>query len=660
MKPVWLISFCLSLSAFLTPQKSEGQTISGVINSYHNVTAIINYGTYNSQSYSGLTLQSISGLSTGDRVLIIQVKGASITSTDNSSFGNISSIGNAGKYEFSSICGFLNNTIVLSNHLLHTYDVSSVQVVRVPVFSDVTVGATLRAGEWDPVSETGGVLALEASGTVTLNASVSADSAGFKGGGLFVNTTDRCGAQTGYYYSHVQSSGSNLGGAPKGEGLAYFIAGREYGRGKQSNGGGGANVDNTGGGGGSNYGAGGNGGTKSNSFFCSANTVGLGGIALNTFGYPASVTATSINNKIFLGGGGGCGEMNNIYDALTGIGEGTPGGDGGGIVFIKASSLEGNGYTISANGAQGVNPVLPAKTEAAGDGGGGGGAGGVVILDVNSFSGNVTVQARGANGSNAGFQNACPGPGGGGGGGVVWSSATLPGTVTTNVAGGTSGVIKNAPSHNPPCEGQPNGATAGNAGLVQSGYVAPQGNISINCSILPLDLLKQFAGKRINNQIQLSWMLTNADQIKRVVLERKLGNASFIAVAEETYPSAANGFYTDENSNGKVTYRLLVNALNGSSQYSQHLFFDVQQNTSFNFYPNPVTEQLTIQLPVSTKGKTLFTITDVNGKQVMHQELYIQPAQLNVQLSLKQLPAGVYQIRLLNSNQQFAAKLIKQ
>jgi len=111
---------CLSLIAFFSPRKSEGQTISGVINSYYKATAIVN-GTHNSYSYTGITLQSISGLLTGDRVLIIQMKGAEINPTNGSSFGNITNIYNAGKYEFSSICGFLNNTIVLSNHLLKTY-----------------------------------------------------------------------------------------------------------------------------------------------------------------------------------------------------------------------------------------------------------------------------------------------------------------------------------------------------------------------------------------------------------------------------------------------------------------------------------------------------------------------------------------------------------
>ncbi len=657
MKLGQFITTCLSLIAFLSPQKSEGQTISGVINSYHDVTAIINNGTYNSYSYSGITLQDITGLSTGDRVLIIQMKGAAITSTNNSSFGDISSIGNAGKYEFSSICGFLNNTIVLSNHLLHSYDVSSVQVVRVPVYTDVTVSGTLRATEWDPVSETGGVIALEASGTITLNASISADSAGFKGGGLFVNTTDRCGEETAYYYSLAQSSGSNLGGSPKGEGVAYYITNKEYGRGRQSNGGGGANVDNTGGGGGSNYGTGGNGGEKTNSILCSANTVGIGGLALNSYGYPASVTATSTTNKIFLGGGGGCGEMNNIYSGTTGAG--TPGGDGGGIVFIKASILAGNGYTISANGAQGVNPVLPVKTEAAGDGGGGGGGGGVVLLDVSNYSGNVTVQARGANGSNAGFQTQCPGPGGGGGGGVIWSSSSLPVNVTTSVAGGAAGIIKST-TYDPPCEGQPNGATAGTAGLVQSGFVAPQGNNTISCDILPLDLLRQFAGKQINRSIQLNWILTNVDHVQKVVLERKTGNEQFKKIAEQFNPSTVNGFYTDEENNSNVTYRLVVFALNGERQYSNHVFFEASVMKTFNLYPNPATDEVTIQLPGNINGRAGIVVTDVNGRQVLLQQMIIPAYSTNTTLALKKLPAGIYQLRLEINGEVYSAKLVKQ
>jgi hypothetical protein len=651
MKLGQFIFTCLLLTAFFIPYKSEGQTISGVINSYHNVTAIVN-GTHNSYSYTGITLESISGLLTGDRVLIIQMKGATIDQTNASSFGDISSmanVGNAGKYEFSSICGFLNNTIVLSNHLLNTYDVASVQVIRVPVFTNVTVGGTLLATEWNSVSETGGVIAFEATGTITLNANISSDSAGFKGGPLFRNTTAHCGSQLAWYYGLTGNQG-----APKGEGIAAFISNKEYGRGKQANGGGGGNEDNTGGGGGSNYAAGGNGGNKSYAGLCNSTTCGEPGLALSGFGYSLS------NNRVFLGGAGGNGESNNNYGGAS-VSEGTPGGDGGGLIFIKANELIGNGFTISANGAQGVNPDLPVKTEAAGDGGGGGGGAGAVMLNITTYTGSVTIQAKGANGSNAGFQAQCPGPGGGGGGGVIWTTSTLPANVTTSVVGGTAGIIKPTsyvPA--PSCLGDPNGATAGTAGIVQSGFVAPQSTNTIDCSILPADLLKQFIGKRNSTNVQLNWELRNKDAVQKIVLEKRTGTEAFKTVHEQFDPQTINGFYVDEKNNSNVTYRLVIYALNGERQYSNHVFFEANERKTFHLYPNPANDDVTIQLPANFSGKTNVVVTDITGRQVINEQLFIQSSQINTVVSVKQLPAGIYNIRLENKDESYSAKLLKQ
>jgi hypothetical protein len=650
MKLGQFIFTCLSLTAFFIPHKSEGQSVSGVINHYYDVTGITNYGTYNSYSYSGITLQNISNLSTGDRVLIIQMKGATIDQTNTLSFGDITSIGNvgnAGKYEFSSICGFLNNTIVLSNHLLNTYDVTRVQVIRVPVFTDVTVAGTLLATEWDPVAETGGVIAFEATGTITMNSNISADSAGFKGGPLFRNTTYHCGSEYGWYYGLTGNAG-----APKGEGIASFISNREYGRGKQANGGGGGNEDNTGGGGGSNYAAGGIGGHKL--ITCEAITSGEPGLALSGFGYSL------LNNRVFLGGAGGNGESNNNYGGAS-VSEGTPGGDGGGLIFIKANQLIGNGFTISANGSQGVNPQLPVKTEAAGDGGGGGGGAGAVMLNISTYTGSVTINARGANGSNAGFQAQCPGPGGGGGGGIIWTSSALPVNVTTSVAGGAAGIIKPTsyvPA--PSCLGETNEAAAGAAGIVQSGFVAAQGTSTIDCSILPVDLLKQFTGKRNSTNVQLNWELRNKDAVQKIVLERKIGSETFKTVYEQVDPSINNGFYVDEKNNSNVTYRLVVYSLNGERQYSNHVFFEAGEKKTFHLYPNPAAEDVTIQLPANFSGKTNVVVTDINGRQVINQPLFIQSSQINTVVSVKQLPAGIYNVRLENKDGWYSAKLLKQ
>ena len=622
----------------------HAQTASGIVNVYFKVTDFV-------PAYNGVRVQNITGLATGDRVMLIQMKGASINETNTSSFGNISSIGNAGKYEFATICSFLNDTVVFERELINTYDYTqAVQLIYVPQYTDVTINGTLLAKEWDPVDGTGGVIAIEASGTITMNAAISADSAGYKGGLLFNNSvSSRCGSVSGYYFSTAQSTDPGLGGATKGEGVAAFITNKETGRGKQANGGGGGNVDNTGGGGGSNYGTGGDGGNRTNTTLgiCNANTFGYGGLPLSSYGY-SSVAA---DNRIFMGGGGGCGEMNNTA--------GTAGGDGGGIIFIKCNQLIANGFTISANGAQGINPIQPVITEASGDGGGGGGGGGVVILDVASYSGSLNVQANGANGSNAGFQNQCPGPGGGGGGGVIWYSGTLPGTVTATAAGGANGIIKNAPAHNPPCEGLPNGATSGTNGMVQPGFQITEGAV-YNCGgLLPASAIKEWYGKRVSDGVELNWKLEQTDAIEIVSLEKRNVRGWFKTLKEYQSPADGAFQYLDASNEFPVTYRLLIRDKSGRTQYSSQLFFERQKAKRLNVYPNPVADELRIEIPVSTAGKTSVSVFDYTGKQVMRKEIMISRNQVTT-IPLGQLAAGTYTVQLFWKDELYIGKIVKQ
>ena len=66
--------------------------------------------------------------------------------------------------------------------------------------------------------------------------------------------------------------------------------------------------------------------------------------------------------KVFLGGGGGCGDFNN--------GVGSIGTDGGGIIIIKAKYIIGNGNKIISDG---LDELIQGTGIADGVGGGGGG-----------------------------------------------------------------------------------------------------------------------------------------------------------------------------------------------------------------------------------------------------------------------------------------------
>lgn len=183
MKSILFIVFSYLLIGIASAQNTN---ISGIVNVYRKVIAV--------DSAKGFVkLSDASNLTqyTGNSVMIIQMKGATIDQNDASTFGNITAINEAGQFEIAKMCGQKGDSLIFENKLQNFYDPTGlVQIVIIPKYVDVTVVDTLRAKSWDPISGTGGVIAIEASGTVFANSVIYADSAGFRGGGLINHSGD--------------------------------------------------------------------------------------------------------------------------------------------------------------------------------------------------------------------------------------------------------------------------------------------------------------------------------------------------------------------------------------------------------------------------------------------------------------------------------------
>jgi len=464
----------VSLAACATPGSSgAGGTLSGIVNTYFAspATASVAVGA------TSLPLGAVSGAATsvraGDLLLIIQMQGATINTTNSTAYGANNASGRgatastAGRYEYVTATGAgTANGSVPVTATLNAYTAAAAsttagraqyQVVVVPQYSSATAGAALKAKTWDGVS--GGVLAVDVSNTLTLSGVVDVSAQGFRGGGgralggigttaTTATNSDYLNASTlavhgskaeGYAgtprYTFtsgaaaiVDNSTQNGAANPQGYPGTTTATPGDTARGAPGNAGGGgtdgnvpANDDNSGGGGGGNGGTGGQGG---NSY---GNNLAVGGLG----GAPAPFTAA----RLFLGGGGGAGSRNN---GTTGSAE-SSGGSGGGMVFFRAGQLAGSGSVV-ANGGVGVQPVN--------DGGGGGGAGGSILVYAAASTATATFTANGGNGTDADTAklNEPHGPGGGGAGGVVYTnltgasvSAALGAHGTTNSAAATSG-----------------------------------------------------------------------------------------------------------------------------------------------------------------------------------------------------------------------------
>jgi PKD repeat protein len=408
-----IILRCLPLLFFLLKTKVSAQTnLSGIINSYAKVTGI-------DTCQQILSVSSVTGFEPNLKILLIQMNGALMDESNSSSFGNMSSLRNVGKYEINTIDSISGFTIYLKNKVLTDYDVSAaVQIVSFPTYATATVQNTLTGSPWN--GQMGGIIAFEAT-TLNLNADIDASGLGFLGGSAHgFNTDCVCDVScfnppNDYFYN-----ASNFRGAFKGEGLAATINGKESGRGRQTIGGGGGNDHRSGGGGGGNAGNGGAGGINAEpeNLRCKGNYSGIGGSSLPT---------TNNNNRLFNGGGGGAGHKKETLPT------GSAGGNGGGIIFIVAAALNANGKNIQANGANGGS----------GAGGGGGGGGGTIFIQ-GDVVGALTLESKGGNGGaseNGGINQIparCYGPGGGGGGGKILLKTTN-NTPTSVITGGIAG-----------------------------------------------------------------------------------------------------------------------------------------------------------------------------------------------------------------------------
>lgn len=604
---------------FLTsPVSSTSQTtnISGVINSYHSVTEIF-------PTKAGVRVDNTSGLSHGDLVVLIQMKGASIVTTNTSSFGDTTSLNNAGNYEISTICEVLNDTVFFFHTLLNNYTVANkVQLVKFGEYYSANVIDTVKAASWNNITGKGGVLAIRAEEDIILNAPLFADSTGYKGGAFYLHSSS-CGFfnPIGSGYAYDATAASELNGAYKGEAVADVPSNLDGARGAPANGGGGGNNHNNGGAGGANLTGGGNGGGNysTSPIGCTGNYRGFGGKALSSWS----------GTKMFLGGGGGAGHANSTTQPYAG-------GNGGGIIIVIAKNIIGNSHKITANGQAGRSTSY--------DGASGGGAGGSIIMNVlTGYSGSLTIQANGGNGGNEDddlINNRCFGSGGGGSGGVIYFNGSIP-AVTTTVTGGTAGVNIDATG----C-GAPAPASAGTIGSIISSYSYRASTDSSNyCQLLlPVQLISFNASITADKKVQLNWNVANPQDAKSFTVQR-LNALNDWQTIKTVYADNNNRLYQaldEAPKSGENIYRLKMTGKDNSISYSLQKRVIITTNNSFVIYPNPAKTKIFVVGKFNRA--TSFLLTDLSGKLILQRT--INSNNSFHQIILPDLPAGIYLLRI--------------
>lgn len=417
-----------------TQQPSACDQISGIVNSYEAVVEIY-------PCLRAVRTMNASALVPGSRVVMIQMKGASIAETSDSTFGELIAPQGAGAAEYLDVLRVSNDTVVFTAPWVHEYNLAGkVQLVRVQRYVDAQIVGTVYAKPWN--GTTGGVIAIDVDRVLTFDANIDATGAGYRGGRAS-QQKDTCGT---LIWSAPYQSGA---GGEKGEGVWNAVAEASAGRANPANGAGGGNGANAGGAGGGNGGRGGQGGDANSWCNPYQNAGGRGG---------ASLAAYVPRQHFFMGGGGGGAHQNNQ--------QGTNGSAGGGIVFLRAQTILVNKGMIVSRGLSVADTSAwkNGMAQQPGDGAGGAGAGGTIVIDASVITGQLIADVQGGNGGNQGARYQSNGPGGGGAGGVVVLTKYHAG-VKPLTAGGQPG-IHVSPETGSAVYKSPWGATAGDTGIV--------------------------------------------------------------------------------------------------------------------------------------------------------------------------------------------------
>jgi uncharacterized repeat protein (TIGR01451 family) len=510
-------------------------SLSGVVNAYYSPSAAgtAAAGTNSIVLGPAAANGAQTNISAGDLVLIIQMQGAQINSTNTTSYGDgipgdpfgSTSLGATGVFEFvtatspTSVTASAGGTLTFigtgaSNGLLNSYTsaaattsrgIQTFQVIRVPQYSSATLSSTsnLSALPWNGAA--GGVLALDVSSQLTLNGgSVILDGLGFRGGAAmtergitgFANTDTVDPSPTALPNLSGGGDPPTGGGAGggKGEGIAgtpHWVAPsitaithastatstaqavvEGYPNGSFARG-----APGNAGGGATDADPSANDQNSGGGGAGNGGQGGLGGFGWNTAGLvggyggaPFPVT----NSALIMGGGGGGGTTNNgsYWDPATDTGSADCGLN---CTGVYSSGGAGGGIiivhagSIVGTGTFSANGQTPLDPE--NDGGGGGGAGGTIIVFANTGAlTNLTASAAGGSGGNTWPEDA-PGtfPGNRHGAGGGGGGGVI---LATSVPGSTS-VAAGIPGWST-LANDPYGATPGQTGVLNTGLTITQ------------------------------------------------------------------------------------------------------------------------------------------------------------------------------------------
>ncbi|MCE7042752.1 GEVED domain-containing protein [Dyadobacter sp. CY312] len=182
---------------------------------------------------------------------------------------------------------------------------------------------------------------------------------------------------------------------------------------------------------------------------------------------------------------------------------------------------------------------------------------------------------------------------------------------------------------------------------------------------LPVTLIS-FSGKAIEKENELNWKTSSETNFSHFEIQRSLDAKVFGKIGEQTSKVSGNYTFLDSNPpGGKTYYRLKMidraaGGTDGTFSFSRIISIenDAAKAIVGNFYPNPSTGKVTVEINALEKGTWNITTYDLSGKVISSKSKILQPG-LN-KISIDKLNSGINFVKFENGSLSEVRKVVKE
>ncbi len=168
-------------------------------------------------------------------------------------------------------------------------------------------------------------------------------------------------------------------------------------------------------------------------------------------------------------------------------------------------------------------------------------------------------------------------------------------------------------------------------------------------------------GTHKNGQNELTWKAENPEKANFYTIEHSYDGTHFNTLPVQI-PATDKKEYTYNhitNSN-RAFYRVVQHNKDGQSRFSNMIEISIAENMSLMVYPVPSSSTITVQGAFNTVGNVQYTLFNSSGQIAFtHTERINYAGIYSHNLNIELLPAGIYYLRVQESNQVTVKKIVK-